>query len=116
MTTLDAIHQEALTFMQDNYAPEEIIDGNELKFRRGGKTILTVYTHEDHITFLVIFGKKEREIFEQQRDSFSSYILDYYENSKTYHDGKWMYLDVTALPQLEEIKQLVLIKRTPIRK
>lgn len=117
MNTLDKISHETMVFMRGKYRLDEIGDGkNELKFRHGQKTILTVYIHEDRFTFLVIFGKKEREVFEAQQDGFSDFVRVYYDGSKTYHDGKWMYIDVTTLEQLEEVKRLIMIKKKPNRK
>jgi hypothetical protein len=117
MNELEKISHETMVFMRGKYCLDEIGDGkNELKFKQGQKTILTVYIHDDKYTFLVIFGKKEREIFEATRNDFSQFILNYYDNSKTFHDGKWMFIDVTTLEQLEEIKKLIQIKKKPNRK
>lgn len=117
MNNLENISHETMVFMRGKYRLDEIGDGkDELKFRQGQKTVLTVYTHEDRFTFLIIFGRKEREIFEAQIDGCSDYMRDYYNNSKTYHDGKWMFIDVTAMEQLDEVKKLIEIKRKPNRK
>jgi len=117
VNTLEQISHETMIFMRGKYRLDEIGDGkNELKFKQGQKTILTIYIHDDKYTFLIIFGKKERELFEMQQQEFSEYILDYYNNSKTYHDGKWMFIDVKTLQQLEEVKKLILIKKKPNRK
>ena len=117
MTALEQVSHETMVFMRGKYRLDEIGDGkDELKFKQGQKTILTVYIHEDRYTFLVIFGKKEREAFDAIRQEFSGYILDYYDNSKTYHDGKWMFIDVQTPEQLEEVKKLILIKKKPNRK
>ena len=117
MNTLEQISHEIMVFMRGKYRLDEIGDGkDELKFKQGAKTILTIYKHDDRYTFLIIFGKKEREIFEAQQDKQSEYILQYYNNSKTYHDGKWMFIDVKTLDQLEDVKKLILIKKKPNRK
>lgn len=117
MTTLEKISHETMVFMRGKYRLDEIGDGNnELKFKQGKRTILTVYTHEDRFTFLIIFGRKERECFDGRRDEFSKYICDCYDNSKTYHDGKWMFIDITEPRQLEDIKKLIQIKKKPNRK
>ena len=64
MDMLEKVSHETMVFMRGNYRLDEIGDGkDELKFKQGQKTILTIYIHEDKFTFLVIFGKKEREIF-----------------------------------------------------
>lgn len=117
MDKLEQVSRETMVFMRGNYRLDEIGDGkNELKFRQGQKTVLTVYLHPDHYTFLVIFGKKEREVFEKQRNRFSACLLDYYNQARTCHDGKWMFIDVSSPEQLEEVKQLILIKKKPNRK
>lgn len=117
MNNLEKISHDIMVFMRGKYRLDEIGDGkDELKFKHGKKTILTIYTKEDRYVFLIIFGKKERDIFDAQRDEYSQYICDYYDNSKTYHDGKWMSIDVTTPEQLEEIKKLILIKKKPNRK
>lgn len=117
MSILEQISHETMVFMRGKYRLDEIGDGkDELKFKQGAKTILTIYIHEDRYTFLIIFGKKEREIFDTRRGEFSQYILDYYNNAKIYHDGKWMFIDVATMEQLEEVKKLILIKKKPNRR
>lgn len=117
MNTLEQISRETMVFMRGKYHLDEVGDGkDELKFKQGKKTILTIYTREDKYTFLIIFGKKEREIFESGQSTFSSYIRNYYQSSRTHHDGKWMFIDVTTLQQLEEVKKLIQIKKKPNRK
>lgn len=117
MNMFEKVSHETMVFMRGKYRLDEIGDGkDELKFKQGQKTILTIYIHEDKFTFLIIFGKKERECFEAQKNTFTKYICDYYDNAKTFHDGKWMYIDVTTLEQLEEIKRLIQIKKKPNRK
>ena len=110
MTILEQVSHETMKFMRGKYRLDEIGDGkDELKFKQGAKTILTIYIHDDRFTFLIIFGKKEREYFEMHASEFSQYIRNYYDNSKTYHDGKWMFIDVSTLEQLEEVKQMIII-------
>jgi hypothetical protein len=44
---LDKVSEETMRFMRGKYVSEEVGDGkDELKFRRGGKTILTIYIRE----------------------------------------------------------------------
>ena len=117
MTELKKVSEETMRFMRGTYALDEVGDGkDELKFRRGGKTILTVYKREDRFDFLVIFGKVEREKFEAERDSYPQSIRDIYDNSRTYHDGKWMFIPVADSETLEAVKRLIIIKKKPNRK
>ena len=114
---LQKVSEETMRFMRGRYVLDEVGNGkDELKFRKSGKTVLTIYLREDHYDFLVIFGKAERELFEGRRNEFPQEIQDIYNNSKTYHDGKWMLISVTELPMLEAVKKLIMIKKKPNRK
>ena len=72
MTELERVSHETMVFMRGKYRLDEMGDGkDELKFRQGKKTLLTVYTREDRFDFMIIFGKAEREAFETRREEFS---------------------------------------------
>lgn len=104
-------------FIRMNYVMDEFWDGkDELKFRRSGKTFVTFYVHEGYFTLLIIFGKRERSIFEERQNEFPAYIVDFYNNSKTYHDGKWMFFDVYDSDYIEAFYELLKIKKKPNRK
>lgn len=116
-TMLQKVSEETMCFMRGKYLLDEVGNGkDELKFRRGGKTVLTIYIRDDSFDFLVIFGKAEREKFDLERDTFPREIRDIYDNSKTYHDGKWMWIPVVDLATLEAVKRLIMIKKKPNRK
>lgn len=116
-TELQKVSEATMRFMRGKYVADEVGNGrDELKFRRGGKTILTIYIRDDQYDFLVIFGKHERDKFEEQRNDFPKMIRDIYDNSTTYHDGKWMSIPVSDMETLESVKKLILIKKKPNRK
>ncbi len=117
MDSLQEVGREIMRFMRSQYHLDEVGNGkNELKFRQGKKTILTLYLDDERLTFLLIFGKKERECFEANRQDFSQATQDRYDSSKTYHDGKWMTFSVNRADQLTDIKKLIQIKKRPNRK
>ncbi len=116
-TMLQRVSEETMRFMRGKYLLDELGNGkSELKFRRSGKTVLTVYIRDDRFDFLVIFGKAEREAFDAVRDTFPQAIREIYDGSKTYHDGKWMMIPVADLNTLEAVKRLVMIKKRPNRR
>lgn len=117
MTELEKVKLETVKFMRGKYKLDEVGNGkDQVKFKQGAKTIVTIDIREDKYTFLIIYGKAEREKFEAIKDEFSQYIKEHYDNTKNYHDGKWMFIDVYTLDVLEEIKKLILIKKKPNRK
>lgn len=116
-TMLEKVSEETMCFMRGRYELDEEGNGkDELKFRRGGKTVLTIYIRDNRYDFLVIFGRAEREKFEMEYEGFPLMIRDIYDNSRTYHDGKWMWIPVADLDTLEAVKQLIMIKKKPNRK
>lgn len=115
---------EALShFMEQNYNNLKIewrtVSKNftyECKFIAGSKKIVYAYFKENYLGFMVIFGAKEREAFEAIRQNFTAQTNFVYDNSKTYHDGKWMLFDITDNFHLEEFFNLLPIKRKPNKK
>lgn len=106
-----------LGHIRTQYAMDEIWDGkDELKMRRGGKTFVTIYIHEGYFTLLLIYGKKEQQEFEEIMHEFSAEIQSFYQKCKTYHDGKWMFIDVYREEQLDELIRMMYIKNKPKRK
>lgn len=117
MTVLEQISHETMVFMRGKYRLDEIGNGSDiLKFIQGKRTIVTIYIHEDKFTFLIVFGKKECESFALQRSGFSQYVQECYDKAKIYRDKKKIFVDVNTLEQLEEVEQLILIKKKPNRK
>ena len=88
----------------------------EYKYRRGGKTLCTLYARENCFGVLIIFGKDERARFEASRSQYSDAIQRIYDDAKTYHDGKWMMVEMDDSSLLDEVMQLLVIKRRPGRK
>lgn len=89
---------------------------DELKFRRGGKTLVTLYVRDGFFRIVVILGKDERAIFEEKQSEFSDAIRELYADTHTYHDGKWLGIDVSDTILIDDIIELLNIKRKPNRK
>lgn len=88
----------------------------EYKYRRGGKTLCTLYAKENTIGVMIIFGKYEREKFEEDRNNYSFETQKIYDESKTYHDGKWMMFGLNDTSLFPDMEKLLLIKRKPNKK
>ncbi len=88
----------------------------EYKYRRGGKTLCALYARENCIGFMVILGKDERLKFETDRDNYSKEVQRIYDETKTYHDGKWMMFEPMDTTLFEDFMRLLGIKRKPNRK
>ena len=88
----------------------------EYKYRRGGKTLCALYARENCVGFMVILGKDERAKFESGRSEYSENVQKVYDDSKTYHDGKWLMFEPVDTSMFGDFMQLLAIKRRPNRK
>jgi hypothetical protein len=60
-------------------------------------------------------GKNERDAFEAQKSVFSGAVRKIYDDTDTYHDGKWLMFHLEDGSLFEDIKRL-LFKRKPNKK
>ena len=88
----------------------------EYKYRRGGKTLCSLYAKDNCFGFMIIFGKDERTKFEEIRDTLSTAVCRQYDEAKTYHDGKWVMFEPTNTSEFDDYIKLLAIKRKPNRK
>ena len=83
----------------------------EYKYRRGGKTLCALYAKEQTIGFMVILGKDERTKFESMREMFSNAAQKIYDETTTFHDGKWLMFELKDTSLFNDIERLQSIKR-----
>lgn len=88
----------------------------EYKYRRGVKTLCSLYAKKTCVGFMIIFGKDERAKFEEIRDTLSDSVCSQYDQAKTYRDGKWVMFEPTDTSEFEDYIKLLAIKRKPNRK
>lgn len=88
----------------------------EYKYRKGGKTLCSLYARENCIGFMIVFGKDERLKFEANREAYSKEIQETYDNTHTYHDGKWIMFEPTDTSLFNDFIKLLSVKRKPNRK
>lgn len=88
----------------------------EYKYRRGGKTLCALYARENCVGFMIILGKDERLKFEKDKESYSREVQRIYDETKTYHDGKWLMFEPVDITLFDDFIRLLRIKRKPNRK
>lgn len=109
-------------YVLDHYNVSQIWDkgGRDwescVRYSRSGKTLCTAFFRKEKVGVLIIFGKKERERFEETADRFCAAVRENYDSAETYHDGKWMMFDLDAPGMLSELELLLAVKKAPNRK
>lgn len=109
-------------YIEENYDMEQIFKEQriktkkwkyELKFVKGQKTFCGFYFADQCLGFMLIFGKEERNKIEAIRKQLSHKLLELYDETEIYHDGRWFMLELNDLSLWEDIKELLTIKRKP---
>ena len=88
----------------------------EYKYRRGGKTLCALYARENCVGFMIILGKDERLKFEKDKENYSKEVQRIYDETQTYHDGKWMMFEPIDTSLFDDFIRLLMIKRKPNKK
>ncbi len=95
-------------------------NGWNLQYRIGGRPLCEMYPERGSFTTLVILGKVELEQALERIETFGPIVRQALSESPRYHDGCWMYIRVsdsaTGHRDVQDIEELVLIKRKPPRK
>lgn len=87
----------------------------EYKYRQGKKTLCALYAREKCVGFMIILGKEERLKFEAERDNYSKEVQRIYDETQTFHDGKWLMFEPTDAALFDDFIKLLGIKRKPNR-
>lgn len=88
----------------------------EYKYRKSGKTLCALYARENCIGFMIVLGKDERIKFEADKEAYSKEVQEIYENTHTYHDGKWIMFEPKDTSLFNDFVRLLSVKRKPNRK
>ena len=119
-----AAFEKLVGYIRFHYAMDEIwAEGkpthknrNNLYFKRGGKSFAILGLREGYFIACIVFGKDEREKFEECRDSFCAEVQTVYDNAEVLHDGKWLGFELYDERLVDDIIKLLAIKRKPNRK
>ena len=82
-----------------------------IRFRKSGKTLVTLSPEENDFCVLVVLGKAEVEKVRILK--LNAFIKNVFKKAKQYHDGKWLFMRPRNNKDIESIKTLLTIKRKP---
>jgi len=89
---------------------------NELKLQSANKTLITLYLREGYFEANIVFGKGDIEKFETARDTFGTEILELYDSVEICHGQRWLFIEMRDDNLLEDIKNMLLLKKKPNKK
>lgn len=90
--------------------------GWNVKYKKSGKSLCTLYPMEGYFIALVVIGNKEVDETELILPSCSEHIQDLYKNNPSSLGGKWLMINVTDKKILEDVETLIKIRVLPRQK
>jgi hypothetical protein len=97
--------------------PEMSFDGLKygwaIRYRSGGKTLVTLYPEQGSFTALVVLGKKEADKARKIAGGLSKRVSDVMKQAETRRDGRWLWIKPVTIADIKSIELLLGTKRRP---
>ncbi len=114
------VFMEFCTQIKENYQCKEKIEfsccslekGWNVKFKKGGKTLCTIYPKEGYFTVMVVIGTKEKDRVQAVLPDCDLRLRDIYANTKEGNGQRWMMIDLEDKEKLyDDTFRLIAIRR-----
>ncbi|MHA1587817.1 MAG: DUF3788 domain-containing protein [Candidatus Thorarchaeota archaeon] len=110
---------ELRQFIEDNYdfMPETVFYGAKygwtVRYRRSGKTLCSLFPEKGGFSVLLVLGRKDSEKALSMRDELSTRMNTILRSTEQLHDGRWLWIRVLVMNDVDDVKKLLQTKRKP---
>ena len=87
--------------------------GWNVKYKKGGRALCTLYPDEGQFTALITVGAKEAPEAELLLPTCSDYIRELFAHTQTMNGARWLMIRVTDARVLEDVKKLIRLRVVP---
>jgi hypothetical protein len=111
---------EFCTQVKEQYLCRETIEysscslekGWNIKFKKSGKTLCTIYLREGYFTVMIVVGRKEKEAVQAILPDCADRLQEVYERTKEGNGQRWLMIDLDDSGKLyDDIFRLINIRR-----
>lgn len=85
--------------------------GWNIKYKKSGRTLCTLYPMDGFFITLIVIGERERTDTEIELSFCTDYVQQLYKETETGMGQKWLMIHVTDDAILEDVKQLIAVRR-----
>jgi AraC family transcriptional regulator len=85
--------------------------GWNVKYKKAGRSLCTLYPMEGYFIALVVIGERERVEAELALPLFTEYLQQLYYETKAGMGQKWLMINVTDDAVLKDVKRCIAIRR-----
>lgn len=90
--------------------------GWNVKYKKSGKALCTLYPLEGKFLVLITIGSKEIEEAEFMMPACSQYMQNLFQNSQPSNGAKWLMVDVKDKDVVEDIMNIAYLRKKPKNK
>jgi len=112
-----SLWSEMVDYLASSYDHEPVMsrEGKDqtwtVRYRRGGRTLVTLYPRKDEFVVLVVLGRDE--VSKVRTARLSKRVKDAFETAKQFHDGRWLWIRPLSMADIGSVKALLTAKRRP---
>jgi hypothetical protein len=88
-------------------------NGWTIRFRKGGRTLCSLFPEQGAFSVLIVLGKKESNRILSGSLELSPRIHKIIQDTKQLHDGRWVWIRVLSVLDLIDIQKILQVKRKP---
>ncbi len=107
--------KELCGYLEDSYGVSPKIEysrcsgkpGWNVKYKKSGKALCTLYPEEGFFTCMVSIGRKEAPEAELLLTACTSYVKDLYAGANPFNGSRWLMIEVKDLQTLSDVKALI---------
>lgn len=86
--------------------------GWNVKFKKSGKSLCTIYPREDYFTVMVVVGRKEKERVEELLPGCTQQIREVYDRTQEGNGQRWLMIDLEDKDEVyDDVFRLIQIRR-----
>lgn len=93
------------------YSKCKMQPGWNMKYKKSGRALATLYPMEGYFLALVVIGNHEKELTELVLSSFSEYLQKLYADTEICMGQKWLMIEVKDSKVLRDVKELISIRQ-----
>lgn len=90
--------------------------GWNIKYRKSGKSLCTLYPKEKYFEVLIVIGQKEMTDAELMMPALSAYVQGVFAETAVFQDSRWLMLEVKNRDTLLDALELIALRVKPCKK
>ena len=116
----NSVFQDFCSEIKETYKCSEKIEyscsmepGWNVKFKKSGKSLCTIYPRESFFTAMVVIGRKEKESVEELLPACTSRLQEIYKETKEGNGQRWLMIDLEDKDSMyHDVLRLIKIRST----